>query len=370
MLDRAAVTRAVHPRVCGELACMSLSDHGNTGSSPRVRGTRTAPCTQSSSRRFIPACAGNSVDNERHFSQTPVHPRVCGELEDEDEQYVRAAGSSRVCGELGNLTLFNPTPGRFIPACAGNSAVEGRTVGLQPVHPRVCGELASRVWTIAARIGSSPRVRGTRRTQATTARRTSVHPRVCGELRFRRLARGRHDGSSPRVRGTLADAPLRRLPLRFIPACAGNSGNRAFPANSGAVHPRVCGELSGAESGRSMAHRFIPACAGNSTRHVRHRSARSVHPRVCGELLLDAIEDAVNDGSSPRVRGTRHRCGSERQRNRFIPACAGNSATPWLTVRSKTVHPRVCGELFTAAFSACWRCGSSPRVRGTPRQVA
>ena len=75
----------VHPRVCGErwiAAHMDLvgsparfipacagnadGDYGDecrgssSGSSPRVRGTRTLPCGASRVRRFIPACAGNA----------------------------------------------------------------------------------------------------------------------------------------------------------------------------------------------------------------------------------------------------------------------------------------------------------------------
>ncbi len=49
-----------------------------------------------------------------------------------------------------------------------------------------------------------------------------VHPRVCGE-RFVPVAHQPHDaGSSPRVRGTDRILRSRFLPMRFIPACAGN----------------------------------------------------------------------------------------------------------------------------------------------------
>ena len=52
----------------------------------------------------------------------------------------------------------------------------------------------------------------------------------------------------------------------------------------------------------------------------------TVHPRVCGELALAAGIVGVLAGSSPRVRGTllAERLGNAGQR--FIPACAGNSA--------------------------------------------
>ena len=74
------VAPAVHPRVCGELRASLLGVVNAAGSSPRVRGTQSGLRERSRPRRFIPACAGNS---ERRFvghRRTPVHPRVCGEL--------------------------------------------------------------------------------------------------------------------------------------------------------------------------------------------------------------------------------------------------------------------------------------------------
>ena len=72
--------------------------------------------------------------------------------------------------------------------------------------------------------------------------------------------------------------------------------------------------------------------------------AYAVHPRVCGEQL--SVDDQVSNvaGSSPRVRGTGV---IEQIRGipiRFIPACAGNSASSTLLGAFSTVHPRVCGE--------------------------
>ena len=236
---------AVHPRVCGELAVAFDSMGCTCGSSPRVRGTRERTAADGDSRvgssprvrgtrplinhvqllaRFIPACAGNS----------PVWGKV------------RHGG------------------GRFIPACAGNSPRRG------------CGERRGR--------GSSPRVRGTRLADAgagehdrfipacagnsivTSARCqvVLVHPRVCGELREDDVVGAEVAGSSPRVRGT--------------PAGTGGS------ALAAAVHPRVCGELREAGGVGHGPVRFIPACAGNS------------RPRDVPSWAMT--------GSSPRVRGT------------------------------------------------------------------
>ena len=91
--------------------------------------------------------------------------------------------------------------------------------------------------------------------------------------------------------------------------------------------------------------RFIPACAGNSATATSCPRLPPVHPRVCGELVAGG--------------------GGADRRQRFIPACAGNSPSARLRRMSATVHPRVCGELRWRHGRLPASCGSSPRVRGT-----
>ena len=70
----------------------------------------------------------------------------------------------------------------------------------------------------------------------------------------------------------------------------------------------------------------------------------AVHPRVCGEQKLAEDALALDNGSSPRVRGTADHDGGGYVRKRFIPACAGNSVATDTRHQRITVHPRVCGE--------------------------
>ena len=153
--------------------------------------------------------------------------------------------------------------------------------------------------------------------------------------------------------------------VRFIPACAGNSVTVSPAVRPAPVHPRVCGELDWAETDanddtgssprvrgthhRGVKHhrvqRFIPACAGNSAYTLAEAQALTVHPRVCGEL------------AAPWSAGDSH--------PRFIPACAGNSWLAEPTRCPSPVHPRVCGELIVSRWETCRLRGSSPRVRGT-----
>ena len=178
-----------------------------------------------------------------------------------------------------------------------------------------------------------------------TASTSAVHPRVCGEhcspLLIARLRRG----SSPRVRGTLVVIGRQFDCLRFIPACAGNTHRRRVHCDIESVHPRVCGEHPGRtraavfNDGSSPrvrgtredllcagpVRRFIPACAGNTRRTEVSRRDYAVHPRVCGEHRLRPRAMVSLDGSSPRVRGTLLRGLAIRLLGRFIPACAGNT---------------------------------------------
>ena len=215
------------------------SEHGILGgSSPRARGTRRAPGA-SPAGRFIPACAGNTA------------------------------------ATYGARCL------RFIPACAGNTASVTAS-GYSAAHPRVRGEHAGRSCR-RPRGGSSPRARRTRGS-VTTDGACPVHPRV----------RGEHD--SARSHGS----------HRFIPACAGNTRFSTLGLGPATVHPRVRGEHSAAMDPTAADGRFIPACAGNTR--------------------LGARQVGDPGGSSPRARGTRRHAAIKPRSDRFIPACAGNTS--------------------------------------------
>jgi phosphohistidine swiveling domain-containing protein len=131
----------------------------------------------------------------------------------------------------------------------------------------------------------------------------SVHPRACGE-RKRHLEISTHGGgSSPRVRGTAGAVANKAIPIRFIPARAGNGSVGSGHVHGGAVHPRACGE-------------------------------RSSHPPSAKE----------SNGSSPRVRGTGFVEKEFATKSRFIPARAGNGPRAVRLFARRTVHPRACGE--------------------------
>ncbi|EFH10694.1 hypothetical protein HMPREF0731_3079 [Pseudoroseomonas cervicalis ATCC 49957] len=132
-------------------------------------------------------------------------------------------------------------------------------------------------------------------------------------------------GSSPRLRGTQVTPVVAVEGDRFIPAPAGNtgaapSGRRTSPGSS----PRLRGTLNPAAA-FALRQRFIPAPAGNTAHGWRAPSPPPVHPRACGEHSAEGSRNDGDDGSSPRLRGTRAQGSDPGERGRFIPAPAGNT---------------------------------------------
>ena len=310
------------------------------GSSPRVRGTLARRCG-----RFIPARAGNAKGRRSEQGQRSVHPRACGErlqfgLIGRD----RVGSSPRVRGTLeGGARPLRRV--RFIPARAGNASAPSRAGSPCPVHPRACGERAAIQARHRPGDGSSPRVRGTHHRRHVGNRRqrfiparagnatlttgswraASVHPRACGERYADRDLFGAIHGSSPRVRGTLPLCLIAPRDFRFIPARAGNAPNSTSTSRSRPVHPRACGERVRRAGGGGGMSGFIPARAGNAIDPPVVNVKVPVHPRACGERAPPRLHEVPAHGSSPRVRGTRRDVVHDVLHGRFIPARAGNA---------------------------------------------
>ena len=112
---------AVHPRVCGEHPAHASVCPTANGSSPRVRGTLYEVCCDSRKIRFIPACAGNTRCFPRAYCHVAVHPRVCGEHRNTPDKSRMSPGSSPRVRGTQLRRMFRSGKGRFIPACAGNT---------------------------------------------------------------------------------------------------------------------------------------------------------------------------------------------------------------------------------------------------------
>ena len=149
------------------------------------------------------------------------------------------------------------------------------------------------------------------------------HPRSRGEYCQWMSCHMTGQGSSPLSRGILElgwDCDAQR---RIIPALAGNTGPRASPSGGRADHPRSRGEYQGAPAhdikclGSSplsrgiLLHplrkllplRIIPALAGNTSQDAPESILRADHPRSRGEYRTSRPSTLSGGGSSPLSRG-------------------------------------------------------------------
>ena len=202
------------------------------------------------------------------------------------------------------------SPARLIPARAGN--IEGGDAATEqpPAHPRSHGE------------HSSPK------------------PHAIDTL-----------GSSPLSQGTFVHVLHLIVPLRLIPAHAGNMHRAAEPRHFQPAHPRSRGEhvpvifalervfgssplARGTSAGGLMMEsraRLIPARAGNIERSPRPCRAHPAHPRSRGEHSLTLLNFTPERGSSPLARGTCEYGCLRARPLRLIPARAGNIAIAEVT---------------------------------------
>ena len=153
--------RTVHPRVCGEHLSSATYAFLPSGSSPRLRGTRSDRAHTGGFVRFIPASAGNTGRADYVLGGRAVHPRVCGEHMESGCSMAGQSGSSpRLRGTLPPPECCGASS-RFIPASAGNTCWVRWVPGRRTVHPRVCGEHDFMSYFPGYPHGSSPRLRGT-----------------------------------------------------------------------------------------------------------------------------------------------------------------------------------------------------------------
>ena len=275
--------KPVHPRACGEHAPPTIHTVPCSGSSPRLRGTRSEPFRDCRVRRFIPAPAGNTGADRSGCSGQSVHPRACGEHRMVQEVIRRMEGSSpRLRGTL-YRNRSERTVRRFIPAPAGNTSSAFSAWTKSTVHPRACGN------TPADSLGADD---------------DTVHPRACGEHGPCSAIHKPTVGSSPRLRGHCA--------VDSIVIGLGGSSPRLRGTQRCRIH-----------AGGNL--RFIPAPAGNTLRSASPRLRYSVHPRACGEHQRPQYSLPECRGSSPRLRGTHSSSRRIMPVCRFIPAPAGNT---------------------------------------------
>ena len=110
---------------------------------------------------------------------------------------------------------------------------------------------------------------------------------------------------------------------------------------------------------------IIPAHAGNTPTGQTGQRHCWDHPRACGEHWNWRTRALDAAGSSPRLRGTRRAEGGRGHEDGIIPALAGNTGIPRRLRLRTWDHPRACGEHLTDTPPHPCTRGSSPRLRGT-----
>ena len=193
-------------------------------------------------------------------------------------------------------------------------------------------------------------------------------------------------GSSPRVRGKRAGFPPCGGGCGLIPARAGKTEAARAAYRPGRAHPRACGENHWGIPVMSRAHgssprvrgkrhrrrrdirrgRLIPARAGKTSRRPSRRPPWPAHPRACGENTHSTHSAPAPRGSSPRVRGKQVLWTGRNLVALLIPARAGKTGRCRLWAGRWRAHPRACGENQRTLRYPGFQAGSSPRVRGKP----
>ena len=272
-----------HPRSCGAHPPAAINITGNSGSSPRMRGSLRDTDKIALHQGIIPAHAGLTACFSLARPSIRDHPRACGaHLLHIITVYEQEGSSPRMRGSPIASPSFIHTPG-IIPAHAGLTPSRQNWRRPSRDHPRACGAHLIQHLVAKYASGSSPRMRGSPSMRLGPSPAPGIipahagltdlismigglgrdHPRACGAHARCQLDNARRKGSSPRMRGS--------------------------PATW---------------RGQSTREGIIPAHAGlTSCRYCRPSPARD-HPRACGAHEYLVHKTADDEGSSPRMRGS------------------------------------------------------------------
>ena len=210
------------------------------------------------------------------------------------------------------------------------------------------------------------------------------HPRMCGEHLILVSIRSSVPGSSPHVRGAQLFGGKQVGGTGIIPACAGSTLSGCRLSRYSRDHPRMCGEhFSGHDKEsckwgssphvrgaprprlrRANVLGIIPACAGSTGTYSRTMRQYRDHPRMCGEHPSTMSMTRKQPGSSPHVRGAPRDEAHSLIESGIIPACAGSTRDNLRGFTCRRDHPRMCGEHCESESRYSSTAGSSPHVRG------
>ena len=272
------------------------------GLSPRVRGNPRWAFSVSSSRRTIPAGAGEPGTLLATYGVTWDYPRGCGGTVELHALALVIGGlSPRVRGNRIQEPAGNAGRGT-IPAGAGEPPADSTPTPRCRDYPRGCGGTQNPTRNVTFVPGLSPRVRGNPRDAAVDDRQTGTIPAGAGEPeRHRKSAAGM--GDYPR-------------------GCGGTASVWGFEESSKGLSPRVRGNRNGG-FGCCGFWGTIPAGAGEPLVVDQAQALEGDYPRGCGGTSRTHSKTSGARGLSPRVRGNRALGGARIVEIGTIPAGAG-----------------------------------------------
>ncbi len=152
---------AVYPRWRGEHNNHFITNCTPIGLSPLARGTLLFDSDLTHLRRFIPAGAGNTCEGESTRRRSPVYPRWRGEHLLTGRSADVFTGLSPLARGTPKHPRAALTSRRFIPAGAGNTPAASFYSSFPPVYPRWRGEHTHQEDGRFSLCGLSPLARGT-----------------------------------------------------------------------------------------------------------------------------------------------------------------------------------------------------------------
>ena len=175
---------------------------------------------------------------------------------------------------------------------------------------------------------------------------------------------GRRSIPAPAGEPVVLNALLQMLEV-YPRACGGTFGEPERIRYTRGLSPRLRGNRDPVLPVEIVV-RSIPAPAGEPEAVGQTSVPRAVYPRACGGTGNLATLALGLLGLSPRLRGNPlpHPASSDRQRS--IPAPAGEPSSSRTRSDSGKVYPRACGGTGVAQRTTCPILGLSPRLRGNP----
>ena len=212
-----------------------------------------------------------------------------------------------------------------------------------------------------------PALAGNTRVSVTLSVSRRDHPRSRGEYTGRPSLRGQGSGSSPLSRGILMTTATEITTARIIPALAGNTNPGRGAQTPPRDHPRSRGEYLAFLGEDSLPRGSSPLSRGIQMRVVERAERDRIIPALAGNTGPNHILFVPETGSSPLSRGIHLLPQPRFRRRRIIPALAGNTRTIAMAFVAARDHPRSRGEYCCSPSLPGTVMGSSPLSRGILR---